>query len=262
MDASVFRRNAASFNNGIKKYVELYKCNDFETIFNELKKGEITCETVATDSMLDATPIKVFMKDLHHGDYKTLHFEALSNGQFTVEIYDVLMYPEGLSCTDDPVYEKRFNDYVTANNHLKELSNDYYEVEQYESFGPAGIVNDVLGKEAEEEAKDYLEGCKPTYVTVEVITKTVINLDSMGLLGQSDITMIRKNAGSKHFGFVSIDGAISFDITIGELTEEQYYNFLKPKRNIILADLDGLTLDLEHSTLEREIPPLYSLEGH
>jgi len=107
--------------------------------------------------IIDITPIKTFIKDLGGNDYKTLHFEALSDGRFVVEIYDILMWPEGLSCEDDPVHEGMFNSYLAAHHHLSTLIGGYVEVENNENLYPIDIVHNYIKNEIDRECCDDYE---------------------------------------------------------------------------------------------------------
>ena len=108
--------------------------------------------------MLEVTPIKTLAKSIDSESCQVLQFIALSNGQFDVDIYDVYMYfgedytDAGWSCNEDePEYTRRFNDFLSANKHLDELSVDYI---QTPSHDPLDAIEEMFELEYEKEQKE------------------------------------------------------------------------------------------------------------
>ena len=94
-------------------------------------------------------PIKSFIQELDGSDYKALYFDALTNGRFIIQIFDVNMWPEGLAFNETPVHEKYFDNFISAYNHLTSFTSDFFERINNRNLDPLELITEYMISQSE-----------------------------------------------------------------------------------------------------------------
>ena len=72
--------------------------------------------------------------------FKVHQFYALSNGQFLLETFEVILFPEGWWRDDEACETKRFKDYFSASSYLKSISSNLVESDTYDPVDAVGSI--------------------------------------------------------------------------------------------------------------------------
>jgi len=90
---------------------------------------------------LQVKHIKTYIYEESEECFKVYLVLALSNGQFDVDTFEVVLFPEGWWCEDEATISKRFNDYFSASKYIESLSSDLIESDIYD---PAEAVETIV----------------------------------------------------------------------------------------------------------------------
>ncbi|WP_392341968.1 hypothetical protein [uncultured Shewanella sp.] len=89
---------------------------------------------------LQVKHIKTYVCEKSEDLYKAHQFLALSNGQFDVDTFEVILFPEGWWSENEPCESKRFNDFFSASSYIETLS----PTDESEIYDPVDAVDFIV----------------------------------------------------------------------------------------------------------------------